>query len=153
MRGLNSHTFTIKKESYLYCLDNYMEVMDFVTDCKTDGTNIKMLNLPFELENLSDDGYVEDNAPFIFKLVKSKVELEAIQTKEELIPTRPRRIRFSKKIKMKAIALALKKRLVKYNNYYKFCILSRAVYFEYLLLKDPDVFAAYCIISAFILRT
>jgi len=129
-----------------------MEVMDFVTDCRLEGTDIKMLDLPFELENLSDDGYVEDNAPFVFKLVKSKVELEAIQGPEEIVPTRPRRIRFSKKVKMKAIALALKKRLVKYNNYYKFCILSRAVYFEHLMLRDVEVFAAYCIISAFILK-
>jgi len=129
-----------------------MEVMDFITDCRLEGTNIKMLDLPFELENLSDDGYVEDNAPFVFKLVKSKVELEAVQGTEEIVPTRPRRIRFSKKVKMKAIALALKNRLVKYNNYYKFCILSRAVYFEHLMLRDVEVFAAYCIISAFILK-
>jgi len=149
----NSHTFSVKRESFLYCLDDHFEIMDFISDCKQDGTCIEMLDLPFDLDKVHDEEYIYDNAPFVFKLCKSKVELKKIE-EEEPEPVRyPRRIRMNKKVKMKCIAIALKKRYTKYKNFYKFCAMSYLVYYEHLLLKDVEVFAAFCTISSALIGT
>jgi hypothetical protein len=149
----NSHTFAIKRESFLYCLDDEYEIMDFISDCKQDGTCIEMLNLPFDLDRVHDEEYIDENAPFVFKLVKGKVELKKLE-EEDPEPIRyPRRIRMSKKVKMKTIAIALKKRYTKYKNYYKFCAISYLVYYEKLLLKDIEIFTAFCTISSALIGT
>lgn len=148
----NSHTFSIKKESFLYCLDNRYEIMDFISDCEKEGTTIKMLNLPFDLDKVHDEDYVDENAPFVFKLVKSKVELKQLEEEDPEPVHVPRRIRMTKKVKVKAIAIALKKRYTKYKDYYKFCALSYLVYYNKLMLKDVEIFASYCLISSALIK-